>query len=322
MVKRRANTTATKDIDWDKLVKEYEDGATQQQLAEKYNLVQGTVGYQLGKRTKLRASANDKKAVVANFDWASISKENESGSSCAKLAKQFGVTVPTIVRGIRDFRDGDISYNPYRPVPINTVNEHVFDVLTEEAAYWIGMLITDGTIFYPKDSNPQVILELQEQDKGHLEKYLKFLGANFSLTCTVKKDRKYYKVKFASKHITQKLEEYGITQRKTFTAKAAACLLDSKHFWRGVIDGDGTISKTGYRFSVVSASEVFLQQFIDFLEKTYPGVHISEWDNNNDGSPARCAGVGRLTPGKMILEELYGNSTVYLDRKYSRVFPG
>jgi hypothetical protein len=43
---------------------------------------------------------------------------------------------------------------------------------------------------------------------------------------------------FSSERIAARLAEYGIVMRKCFVGKPIG-LIDNKHFWRGVIDGDG-----------------------------------------------------------------------------------
>jgi hypothetical protein len=56
-----------------------------------------------------------------------------------------------------------------------SLDESVFDILTEKALYWIGFLMTDGWISKERTGNPRIGLVLAEKDYGHLVKFSKFL---------------------------------------------------------------------------------------------------------------------------------------------------
>ena len=46
-----------------------------------------------------------------------------------------------------------------------------------------------------------------------------------------------FTIRFTSKRLAGKLIAFGVTHRKSLTAKVIG-LEDDKHFWRGVLDGD------------------------------------------------------------------------------------
>ena len=63
---------------------------------------------------------------------------------------------------------------------IYTINENVFNEITEESAYWIGFLMADGCIATRK-SSPYISLRISEVDIEHIEKFRSFLGSNHKI---------------------------------------------------------------------------------------------------------------------------------------------
>ena len=122
---------------------------------------------------------------------------------------------------------------------ICSLNEAVFDVITEESAYWVGFLMADGNISYKRE-RPIIALHLKETDLPHLEKFRMFLGSSHKIGHYVNKrfGNSSCSLSFSSERIATRLAEYGVVVRKCFVGKSIG-LQDSKHFWRGVIDGDG-----------------------------------------------------------------------------------
>lgn len=124
--------------------------------------------------------------------------------------------------------------NRYSPRPDHTVWHGAFDKLTDEAAYWVGLLITDGCVHRQR----RIKLSLQERDSASLDRLAAFVRTTARPGKIEKGSRG---LRFTSPRMCARLAELGVGPRKTKTAKAPSCLLDNRHFWRGVIDGDGTL---------------------------------------------------------------------------------
>jgi len=183
-----------------------------------------------------------------------------------------------------------------------------------ETQYWLGLLATDGGIY-----RNRITLGLNSKDLEHIEKYKIFINSNLPI---YKTEHSKYKghfmsnFSFSSISVTNFLINLGITRNKSKT-------LDIKipitwDFLRGVIDGDGCISffknknKKEYNccISIVSASKLFIdkiKKFFDdnliknrlYLYKNLYRIHIINFVN--------C---------KMLIEFLYKNADIYLERKY------
>jgi hypothetical protein len=123
-----------------------------------------------------------------------------------------------------------------------TLNEMAFDLRTEHSDYWIGFLMADGNVSYKKGF-PIIALHVRESDMDHLLKFRKFVGSSHAVGHYLNKTRgnSSCSISFSSERLANVLEKYGVVQRKCFTAQAKGGLEYSKHFWRGLIDGDGSL---------------------------------------------------------------------------------
>jgi transposase-like protein len=61
----------------------------------------------------------------------------------------------------------------------HTLDESVFDTITEESAYWIGFLMADGCIGSKK---PVVSLCLADEDRHHVERFRSFLKSSHKIS--------------------------------------------------------------------------------------------------------------------------------------------
>jgi hypothetical protein len=131
------------------------------------------------------------------------------------------------------------------------LNNHVFDKpLTPEAAYWIGFLLADGCISEkhgPYKEYLNICLGLKVSDVEHVAAFGRFVetqaqvkirefGTNFGPT-------KQAIITIGGQFLPGVLAEYGIVPRKTKIDQGVHSDLKlSPDFWRGLIDGDGSIS--------------------------------------------------------------------------------
>ncbi len=122
-----------------------------------------------------------------------------------------------------------------------SLNETYFkNIDTAEKAYWIGFILTDGYIGIQYNKPYYLEIALKASDKSHLIKFQQAVGHNGRIY-TTKNDAA--KIKINNPYFVGDLVSLGITNKKSFTAQPIyfqdECL--QRAFWRGVIDGDGTI---------------------------------------------------------------------------------
>jgi hypothetical protein len=209
---------------------------------------------------------------------------------------------------------------------IHTFDQIVFNKQTELRDYWLGFLITDGNIYFGKNGNPRLTLKLGVKDLKHLNKFKEFLKCSNPIEKKIEIARgKYFEEVYMRlsipRKIAEKLASFGVTARKTLSAKVIG-LENSRHFWRGVVDGDGHLkNRDGIDTDIIvltSASYDLVAQFEGFIKCKIEGAEVTI-KAEEDG---RYSKVYRLrvysNTARMLARLLYGDCHVALDRKLSQ----
>lgn len=128
-----------------------------------------------------------------------------------------------------------------------------FDNFLDPAvAYWVGVLITDGCISDTElGRSKRVFLTRCDHDKEHLYQFLRFVGVERTLVPCDHLDpagnrQLGYNTSIVSNPMAERLISYGVLPRKTLlenrhSIKGSEHFIGSRDFWRGVMDGNGTV---------------------------------------------------------------------------------
>jgi DNA-binding transcriptional regulator WhiA len=162
-----------------------------------------------------------------------------------------------------------------------TLDETVFDRITQKSAYWMGMFMSDGNVTKGKTGNFRISLTLAKVDSLHLIKLKEFLKCTNPI---YPKKKKYhgtiviqYYLRFTSKQIGEILVARGIIPRKSLVARVFG-LENNRHFWRGVFDGDGHFkNKDGNDGDkmILTGSNDICAQFGEFIKKNISNAKIT-----------------------------------------------
>jgi hypothetical protein len=201
------------------------------------------------------------------------------------------------------------------------VRSNLFDDTSDEyVAYFIGYIAADGSITKEsKFPNKQYRITISSKDIDILEKFRHFVNAGCK-TITGPTKKGVFSFSISSDALAYKLISYGVTPRKSHSLQIKDNkLINSKHFWRGLIDGDGSLywASAGHYpgLIITSCSNAIVNQFELFLKyHELPigknRVRISQW--NAPCNQYRVNGKRAV----QITNFLYINAKVYLDRKY------
>lgn len=147
-------------------------------------------------------------------------------------------------------------------------DETFFDEIdSEEKAYWLGFIAADGCIH-----NRSLVIRLCATDRAHLLKLttaLKYAGPIHDVAGGGPYNSKpQVHLGLCSERLTDALQRHGITPAKSLTL-APWCGPDDlmRHYWRGVLDGDGwwSIAACG-RFQVgLGGSLEIVRAFAQFM---------------------------------------------------------
>ena len=241
----------------------------------------------------------------------SVISEYKSGKSSNKIAKELNVSPSSVIRFLH--RNNVHGRNPSEARRKCSFDESVFDEIDENSAYWAGFIAADGTISIRKDGSPSIMVTLSSVDADHIQKLKSFFKTSRKISIQHRQNREYYGISVTSKNAANRLMDMGITPRKTFTLKVSGELSNSRHFWRGFMDGDGhiAITKRGRPiFQITCASRILLDQFLFFLRKNGIGDHLFIYPQRKY---FRIATTGE--DAKNICDLLYSDCSISLDRK-------
>lgn len=244
---------------------------------------------------------------------AEIMARYVAGESSESLAAEYGTTSTTVRRVV--LRSGG-STRPLGRVQ-GPLRHDAFDALTPEVTYWLGMMFTDGTINRRSSGQPEIALGLKECDREHLVKFRSFLGSGHAITEHPPKPGLFgmsgiqFRYSVRSRPLADRLDVLG-----RYGPAADPELAASPHFWRGCVDGDGTVGiYDGIPCLKLFGSDWLLGAFVEFLDSA--GLRRARYGRPVNVRP--CHGIFAVgTSGSTavgITELLYADAPVALDRK-------
>ena len=240
-----------------------------------------------------------------------IKKDYENGLSLTQLSKIEGVSRQKISRDLKKINVQIV--NQHNKLKFN---EHYFDNIdSEEKAYWLGFIFADGCIM---NNTKTFELGLSKIDSGHIDKFKK----SISFTGKVYNKEKSISCCLRSKHLWETLNNYGCTPRKSLTLKFPNINIFNnkklvRHFIRGYFDGDGCITYHKYLKTVsISVSIIGTKDFLNKIIKItkIPATFYHDKRHSDETYFIEYS----KDNGTKLINLLYDNSTIYLDRKYEK----
>lgn len=212
----------------------------------------------------------------------------------------------------KSYRKAKISNQPNK----KHVDENIFKKIdTEEKAYQLGFLYTDGCV--NRTSN-RIELSLKEEDYEHIVKFKNFLKSEHKIGKKSKtiKDKTYisYRLGITNKNLKNDLIKHGCVPNKTKILqfpKLNKKLV--KHFIRGYLDGDGCIThQTTSKMSLeILGTEDFLRAILDYYK--FPSEKYIYTFKHSDINRLMLSGKNAFK----VIDDLYKDSNIYLDRKFN-----
>jgi len=233
----------------------------------------------------------------------------KSGKTSSKLAFQFNVSDSSILRyleyrGVKRRSRSEIN-RKYQ------INKGVFNNKKEESSYWIGFLLADGSIEKRENRLDKIKIGLGIKDKLHLEKFNNFLGTDYKIYTTSKEPNDIVAISVTSNKLVERLSKFGIVPNKVKGTNPQN--INNRHFWRGVIDGDGYLSKHSRdekKEIGLAGSKQTCVKFKQFAKQ----FSATEASINKASGTFRWRTTGNYAI--QIAKKLYENSSIYLKRKY------
>lgn len=295
---------------YDVVVEMFNSGMLQKDIADILGIKKQALAFQM-KKFGFSFKRNSYRLSEIEIDEA-VRLYNE-GISCNEIGRILDQSHHTVLyalklRGVKIKTKRELKfYKNY------TINESAFeDLNTEESAYFYGWLVTDGWV--RKDN---ISIELQRGDIEILDNFKNYMQSSNEI---FHRDRlqpsgfvsEMCSFGFSHRPVLERLTSLGLVERKSFITYCPEVFKYNRHFWRGVIEGDGHISTSSNRMQLTGSYQL-TKDFMDYCSFLNPNIRITQSSKVN----VFDARVSNYNDVKLILDELYRECTLKLSRKYN-----
>lgn len=231
--------TLKKDISWkpqdkEEFIKLYNQLKSSTLMAEHYRVSKKTIlkyAKSIGFRNEYRNSLT-KEEVNYVLESYHLKK-------AITISKELGVSKSLITK---TWRINNLSGKTCRRYYIN--EDYFFNIDTKDKAYFLGIIASDGCVYYQQNPNKLKMLSFQFniKDREIIDSFLYYTEAEYKPIIK----NKYISLQINSDKIVNDLEKYNIVQRKTWIY--VPYFIDDQlmwHYLRGYFDGDGSIYLCG-----------------------------------------------------------------------------
>jgi hypothetical protein len=202
------------------------------------------------------------------------------------------------------------------------MDETFFDIIdTEEKAYWIGFITADGSV-----CKNNLSVGLAAVDKDHLNKLRDSLKADCPIKDEVSsgfgKGLPMVRIRICSNTICTALSQHGVVPNKTLKETYCTNIPDLlvRHYWRGLVDGDGCITRSdvvgtdrsSWQVQLVGSKDIVCSFSRWVRSFVVTSAEPKESSKTKGYYSIRYSGI-RIV--QAITDALYKESAIHLDRK-------
>ena len=244
--------------------------------------------------------------------------------TCENISKDLGYSLCGIYDALKRWNIKTRNLNDSHK--IYSHDEGYFNIIdSEEKAYWLGFIYADGYI-----TGDKLGIALSSVDINHLIKFKKCIKATNPINTYLSKSTEKYKsveycrILLRSSKLVNDIRDKGVFNNKSLIIKfPSEYVLDRKlygHFIRGYFDGDGSLvlSKNSINFKICGTKE-FLKKLIKIFNESstyeFKNRLFKRWNNENNTYYLSYGGINKTLN---IMNYLYDNAEIYLDRKYEK----
>ena len=236
-----------------------------------------------------------------------------------QVEDKYELSHPTITKILKDVPR-------YSKAKLNNpnANERFFkNIDSEEKAYFLGLLISDGNVF--KDSTGRqasISITLDLNDEYILHKFKEVLNVNTSIS---KDGRGCGQIAIRSNLMADDLKQYGVVPRKSYiTYLPKLNDIYMSHLIRGILDGDGSIlakpspKQDGHNRYLHSISFCGSHQLMEDIAKyLYNNLQLKQPIQVYDYQDKNLSDIHIQNYEDMekVGDWLYKDATIYLVRK-------
>ncbi|MBC8590633.1 hypothetical protein [Wansuia hejianensis] len=271
--------------------------------------------YTWGDKSKNKAfpkAVNKTNTMVEDSLIKQMYEDYNSGMSMSAVAKKYNRTAGSICklfkrRGLKVRSPNERRY---------TVNDDFFESIdSEEKAYILGFISADGHI-----SDKSLHFKIKCDDKDILEKINESMDSNYPIRGT-----KYPTLTMSSTKIVNDLKRHGLSKRKTWDMPRKLYVPEQylRHYFRGLIDGDGSViifyhrkeNKNKLCIALSGGDEKFLN-LCDEIISRYIGCNLKKIQKIKGNWGDSYLIKWHDKQALRLSEWLYKDTNIYMERKY------
>ena len=239
----------------------------------------------------------------------------QNGESITSIAKDFKMDRNKLSRRLQEKYGIKVCIDGGK----KKINSNYFSVLNHENAYWLGLILADGSINVKHNC-----FELTLKDKEHVELFKTCLQSEHDVSPKEVHGEIYYRISFHDKQIITDLINYGILPNKSNIDFHLPSIPDQffNDFLRGLIDGDGmyyTCLTNTARFhihiSVGFSCPTYAKELSDKIGSFYD-VNVKSYKQRT------CYSITLFKKDSVkIIKQIYYDNCICLERKYQKCIP-
>lgn len=292
------------------LILDYQNGFTFKQLVDKYKITK----YKIKKiltENNIHIRIGRERVPFTKEQEADIINMYNNHSGMTEIAKKYECSYET-VKSI--LVKNNVNFVQWKKINRNLKEDFFKDIKTEEQAYLLGLLFTDGYI----KQNGTIGIFLQDIDIDMIQKIKEILCIDGQIQFDKRVNKESCGIEFTSLIMQKDLSSFKIIPNKTYLSEGLPDNVPEEllnHFFRGLFDGDGIFSYSGKDDSSIGFCSYFLKTVEDFQKHIDNIINKTEHNKIRKNNAYQCSWKGRKQIIQ-ILEYLYKDASIYLERKH------
>lgn len=198
----------------------------------------------------------------------------------------------------------------------------MLDLINDYDSYLYGFILADGNLYFNTRNRGKVTIELSIIDEDIIKK----IYDNFYIESSISTRERVTNFRIKHKSITwgcyrkefrDKLLEFGMPKKnKTQLACVPLCKYNKGAFWRGYIEGDGSIGMTKDNepfISLTISNKDLFAEYITLLQEEFNIIKIINPNKRDNVYNVMVKNEDAIMLGNFI----YKDSTIEMNRKYN-----